>query len=132
MSFGLMRRSVAGALRSALVPQPRAQWHLQARAFADKTGVVKFFSAEKGFGFITSGDEDIFVHYSNIQSEGFRSLAEGEEVEFDVEKDQRSGKLSAVRVTGPGGAAVKGAPRSEGGGGGGGGRGGGRGGDQDY
>mmetsp|Transcript_146286 Transcript_146286/g.467386 ORF Transcript_146286/g.467386 Transcript_146286/m.467386 type:complete len:132 (-) Transcript_146286:330-725(-) len=131
MSFGLMRRSVAGALRGALAPQPRVQWNLQARAFADKTGVVKFFNTEKGFGFITSGDEDIFVHYSNIQSEDFRSLAEGEEVEFDVEKDQRSGKLAAVRVTGPGGAGVKGAPRSDGGGGDGG-RGGGRGGDRDY
>eukprot|EP00445_Apocalathium_hangoei_P069632 CAMPEP_0204138048 /NCGR_PEP_ID=MMETSP0361-20130328/17767_1 /ASSEMBLY_ACC=CAM_ASM_000343 /TAXON_ID=268821 /ORGANISM="Scrippsiella Hangoei, Strain SHTV-5" /LENGTH=114 /DNA_ID=CAMNT_0051091827 /DNA_START=50 /DNA_END=391 /DNA_ORIENTATION=+ len=114
MSFGLLRRSAAGALRGALAPQPRAQWHLQARAFAEKTGTVKFFNAERGFGFITSEDQDIFVHYSSIQSDGFKSLAEGEEVEFDVENDQRSGKLAAVRVTGPGGAAVKGAARPEG------------------
>ena len=49
------------------------------------TGTVKFFNAEKGFGFIARADgDDVFVHYSAIQADGYRSLQEGQEVEFDV------------------------------------------------
>ncbi|WP_313635511.1 cold-shock protein [Exiguobacterium sp.] len=53
-------------------------------------GKVKWFNAEKGFGFIEreSGD-DVFVHFSAIQSEGFKSLDEGQEVSFEVEEGQR-------------------------------------------
>ena len=49
------------------------------------TGTVRFFNSEKGFGFISreQGD-DVFVHYSNIQGSGYKSLAEGQQVEFDV------------------------------------------------
>ena len=48
-------------------------------------GTVKWFNDAKGFGFITmEGGEDVFVHFSAIQAKGFRSLAEGSEVEFDV------------------------------------------------
>jgi len=50
-----------------------------------KTGNVKWFNDAKGFGFITTAEgEDVFVHYSAIQGNGFRSLAEGASVEFDV------------------------------------------------
>ncbi|XP_059296845.1 cold shock protein 2-like isoform X2 [Lycium ferocissimum] len=96
-------------------------------------GSVKWFSDQKGFGFVTpdDGGEDLFVHQSGIRSEGFRSLAEGEPVEFDVESGD-DGRTKAVNVTGPGGAPVKGSTRGSSGGdryGGGGGRyGGGRGG----
>ena len=48
-------------------------------------GTVKFFNAEKGYGFISrEGGSDVFVHFSNIKSEGYRTLLEGQAVEFDV------------------------------------------------
>ncbi len=55
------------------------------------TGVVKWFNDAKGFGFITldGEDKDCFVHYSSISSDGFRSLAEGERVEFDLVAGQK-------------------------------------------
>merc|ERR1711862_2521 len=86
---------------------------LQARGFADRTGTVKFFSPERGFGFIESQEGDVFVHWTSIESQsgGFKSLADGEQVEFDVETDDKTGKLRAVRVTGPGGAPVQGSQR---------------------
>jgi len=50
-----------------------------------KTGTVKWFNAEKGFGFISiEGEDDVFVHFSAINSEGFKTLEEGQEVQFDV------------------------------------------------
>jgi|GEM_PF-551990 len=81
-------------------------------------GECKWFDSAKGFGFITpaDGSADVFVHQTSIQSEGFRSLAEGEQVEYSVSVDDR-GKLKANRVTGPGGVNVKGAPRQPAGGG---------------
>lgn len=60
-------------------------------------GTVKWFNDEKGFGFITGQDnKDIFVHFSAIQGDGFKSLVEGQEVTYDVETDQRGDK--AVNV----------------------------------
>ena len=77
-----------------------------------QTGVVKWFNTEKGFGFIVPDAEgpDVFVHQTAINVEGFRSLADGEPVEYLVEKDDRTGKMKAADVTGPGGADVQGAP----------------------
>jgi len=50
-----------------------------------KTGTVKWFNAEKGYGFISiQGEDDVFVHFSAIQSEGFKTLEEGQEVRFEV------------------------------------------------
>ena len=60
-------------------------------------GTVKWFNAEKGFGFIErEGSDDVFVHFSAIQSEGFKTLEEGQAVEFDVEEGSRG--LQAVNV----------------------------------
>jgi len=50
-----------------------------------KTGTVKWFNAEKGFGFISvQGEDDVFVHFSAINSDGFKTLEEGQEVQFEV------------------------------------------------
>lgn len=61
-------------------------------------GTVKWFNAEKGFGFIsTENGQDVFAHFSAIQSDGFRSLDEGQRVTFDVEDGQRGSQ--AVNIT---------------------------------
>ena len=63
------------------------------------TGVIKWFNNEKGYGFATpdDGSKDVFVHYSAIQSDGYRSLNEGERIEFSVEMGDKGPK--AVEVT---------------------------------
>ena len=61
------------------------------------TGKVKWFNAEKGYGFITADDgTDIFVHYSAIQGEGFKTLDEGQAVSFDVFQSDRGPQASNV------------------------------------
>merc|ERR1719399_343937 len=75
------------------------------------TGIVKNFFEEKGFGFISNDEDgtDYFVHANSIHSEDDKKvLGPGEKVEFDLEADERSGKLCAVNVTGPDGAPVTG------------------------
>jgi CspA family cold shock protein len=64
------------------------------------TGVVKWFNDAKGFGFITQdgGGEDVFVHHSAIQADGFRSLPEGQRVEFEVTKGPKGLQAQNVRV----------------------------------
>ena len=63
------------------------------------TGTVKFFNAEKGFGFISreQGD-DVFVHFSNIQGSGYKTLDEGQRVEFDVAPGRKGEEAQNVRV----------------------------------
>ena len=62
-------------------------------------GTVKWFSNEKGFGFITpdEGDKDLFVHHTAIQSDGYRSLEEGTRVSYDAEQGQKGPQAQNVR-----------------------------------
>lgn len=64
------------------------------------TGTVKWFNAEKGFGFIVrdDGESDVFCHHSAIQAEGFKTLNEGDKVEFDVVKGQKGPAAENVVV----------------------------------
>ena len=89
------------------------------RLFSDEAaekmkGSVKWFDAKKGFGFLVpdDGSPDVFVHHSSIHASGFRSLGEGEVVEFEVITEP-NGKSKAIHVTGPNGDYVQGAPRRE-------------------
>ncbi len=62
------------------------------------TGTVKWFNDAKGFGFITQeGSEDVFVHYTAVQAQGFKSLAEGDRVEFEVTRGPKGLQATNVR-----------------------------------
>ena len=102
------------ALRRLAVRQTFAVRTISASAAAWKgSGHCKWFDSKKGFGFITpdDGSGDVFVHQTVIHSEGFRSLDEGEPLEYDVVHTD-DGRTKAENVTGPDGAFVQGQPRS--------------------
>ena len=63
-------------------------------------GTVKWFNAQKGYGFIQpdDGTKDVFVHISAVERSGIGNLNEGQKISFDVERDQRSGKVSACNL----------------------------------
>ena len=64
------------------------------------TGTVKFFNAQKGFGFIVQdgGGPDVFVHISAVERAGMNNLVEGQKISFEIETDQRRGKTSAANL----------------------------------
>ncbi len=65
-------------------------------------GTVKWFNNTKGYGFITptDGTEDVFVHYSVIKSDGFRTLAEGQEVSFEAQRGPKGMQATEVQISG--------------------------------
>merc|ERR1719266_2149568 len=113
-TINMLRRLIGKPSQSAM----RSIYQQQQRSFCSfgdkRKGSVKWFNSEKGFGFIVDDEnsDEIFVHQTAIHAQGFRSLAEGEEVEFEVEIDERQRK-KAHNVTGPDGAFVLGAPRPD-------------------
>jgi CspA family cold shock protein len=64
------------------------------------TGTVKWFNAQKGYGFIQpdEGDKDVFVHISAVERAGLRDLREGQKLSFEVTQDRRTGRLSAEEI----------------------------------
>ena len=67
-----------------------------------ENGTVKWFNDAKGYGFISREDgEDVFVHYSSVEGDGFRSLSEGQAVEFDVEQGPKGPQAVRVRAIAP-------------------------------
>jgi cold shock protein len=91
---------VVGTMSTVFVAS-RPNWlvgRTEKRVFVAQ-GTVKFFNAEKGFGFISreQGD-DVFVHFSNIQGDGYKSLDEGQRVEFDVAPGKKGEEAQNVRV----------------------------------
>ena len=77
-------------------------WNSNREGVMHLRGTVKWFNDQRGYGFISpeDGSKDVFVHHSAIKMEGFKTLAEGDQVEFDVEQDARGPK--AVNVVKPG------------------------------
>jgi CspA family cold shock protein len=94
----------------AIVPLVAANWasdprqvrRVQGRTWKMPTGTVKWFNDAKGFGFIApdNGGKDIFCHHTAILAEGFRTLAEGQKVQFDLEQGQKGPQAANVRVIG--------------------------------
>lgn len=64
------------------------------------TGTVKWFNATKGFGFIapSDGGQDVFVHVSAVERAGMRGLNEGQQISYDLQRDSKSGKMSAEKL----------------------------------
>ena len=72
-------------------------YYLKGVIFIMEKGAVKWFNDSKGFGFISQENgDDVFVHHTAIQSEGFKSLSEGDQVEFEVEQGEKGSKASNV------------------------------------
>ena len=70
------------------------------KGFIMTTGTVKWFNATKGFGFIQpdNGGEDAFVHISAVERAGMREIVEGQKVSYELERDKKSGKMSATNL----------------------------------
>jgi CspA family cold shock protein len=96
---GFRRTAFVRAWRSALLDDKH---HFQERTAMRTTGKVKWFNDAKGFGFITpdNGTKDCFVHYSAIQGSGFKTLAEGDAVEFEIVQGEKGPAAEGVTKVG--------------------------------
>jgi CspA family cold shock protein len=91
---------VIAFLHSNLLPATHNFRQLIRRVAVKEKGIVKWFNGAKGYGFIQrSTGEDVFVHFSAIQADGYRSLNEGESVEFELQQGPKG--LNAIEVTRP-------------------------------
>src|SRR4029453_15531286 len=93
------REGVASSLHDRRSEYARSAGTEQIGNITKAVGAVKFFNAEKGYGFIPrAGEDDVFVHYSNIQGSGYRSLEAGQQVEFEVGPGRKGDEAQNVRV----------------------------------
>ena len=90
----------AGVVRYSVHRDSQWTGHTQEGAVQVPTGTVKWFNDEKGFGFITpdDGERDLFVHYSGIDGQGFKSLAENSKVEYEEQTGEKGPKAVNVRL----------------------------------
>ena len=98
MFFIVSRRALPGETIEGVFS---AAWKLCRRRTKVANGKVKWFNDRKGFGFITpdDGGEDLFVHHSNITADGYRSLSDGQAVEYDVGEGRKGPQAENVRPT---------------------------------
>jgi len=92
-----MVTSAGRKFRSSGTPNQRSQLLQEVRSMARITGTVKWFNDAKGYGFLSrEGGPDVFVHFSAIQGNGFKSLAEGDRVEFEIVQGQKGPQAADV------------------------------------
>ena len=96
----VLARIVHAGARTALALVDGMFYEQFLKGFTMATGTVKWFNAEKGFGFIApdDGSSDVFVHYSEIQGSGFRTLEENQQVEFEVGEGAKGPQAQQVRA----------------------------------
>ncbi len=82
------------------VERRSAEHNVAMKGFVMTTGTVKWFNSTKGFGFIQpdNGGADVFVHISAVERAGMRDLVEGQKISFELERDNKSGKMSAGQL----------------------------------
>ena len=93
------RTSPSQKSKTTAVRRP-AELNVATKGFVMTTGTVKWFNSTKGFGFIQpdNGGADVFVHISAVERAGMRDLVEGQKISFELERDNKSGKMSAGRL----------------------------------